>query len=200
MVWDLAERLRAIRIRQSVEPIGSNQYLACGHWWSWWLPSALPVWHFTDDLGNSISFTTTYGTSPVVLNSVGPIVGGIWFGVMPVSVVYGAELDTRASKVGMPELFLLYEHRGQTESMGFPGVTLTGVLVIPQSAKWAAEYSAMMHAGMLSAVQDIMRRAMIEIGDAVWVPSYNPNLGGTGHGLPSEANTLVMTLKGYRYE
>jgi hypothetical protein len=67
--------------------------------------------------------------------------------------------------------------------------------VIPQSSKWSAELSASMHSGILRAISDVMNRALVDILDATWVPSYNPSLSSSGYGLPGEANTLVLTLR-----
>jgi hypothetical protein len=56
-----------------------------------------------------------------------------------------------------------------------------------------------MHEKMIEAMADIMRRALVEVLDATWIPLYNPNLVATGSGLPGEANSLIMTLRWRSY-
>jgi hypothetical protein len=126
-------------------------------------------------------------------------VGGIWFGAPDVYLVHGQELDTKTKNAERPTLFVLYEHRAEAEQLSYPSGTTSALLIIPQSAKWSAELSSSMHRWMMSAMQDIMKRALIDIIDATWVPAYNPNLAGTGQVLPGEANSLVMTLRWRSY-
>jgi hypothetical protein len=199
MVTELVNRIRRIRIRHSVERISDNIYTTCPHWWAWWLPNALPIWSFYDDAGFRHSCSITYGTEPTIITTSTDIIGGIWFGAPDVYLVYGQELDTQTKNADRPTLFILYEHRLEAEPLSYPSGTTSALLVIPQSAKWSAELSSSMHRGMMKAMQDIMKRALVEIVDATWVPTYNPNLAGTGHGLPGEANSLVMTLRWRSY-
>jgi hypothetical protein len=56
-----------------------------------------------------------------------------------------------------------------------------------------------MHEKMIEAMGDIMRRALVDILDATWIPLYNPNLVASGSGLPEEANSLIMTLRWRSY-
>jgi len=199
MVSELVRRLRSVRIRQSVEKIGPGQFLTCPHWWSWWLPNSPPVWQFYDDDGNLHNCAITYGVEPAVITTSGDIVGGIWFGGPNVYVVYGQELDTRTAETGRPTLFVLAEHRAEMEALSFPSGTTSAALIIPQSAKWDAELSSSMHRKMIGAMADIMRRALVEVLDATWIPLYNPNLAASGSGLPGEANSLIMTLRWRSY-
>jgi hypothetical protein len=159
-----------------------------------------PVWWFYDDTGNWHSCAITYGTEPTIITTTTNIIGGIWFGAPDTYIVYGSELDTRTKNADRPTLFILYEHKAETEQLAHPSGTTSAILVIPQSAKWDAELSSSMHRGMTEAMQDIMKRALVEIIDAAWVPIYNPNLADTGHGLPGEANSLVMTLRWRSYD
>jgi hypothetical protein len=114
--------------------------------------------------------------------------------------VHGQELDTKTKNADRPTLFVLYEHRADADKLAYPSGTTSALLIIPQSAKWDAELSSSMHRGMMNAMQDIMRRAFVDIEDATWVPTYNSNLAGTGNGLPGEANSLVMTLRWRTYD
>jgi uncharacterized protein (UPF0276 family) len=77
------------------------------------------------------------------------------------------------------------------------------MLVIPQNAKWSAELTHQTHQGMLDAVREIMKEAMIEVTDANWVTQYGTNRGvlRTGEaGLPIESNVLSMNLAFYLYK
>jgi hypothetical protein len=200
MVTELVNRIRQIRIRNSVERISANIYTTCPHWWAWWLPNAHPVWWFYDDAGIWHSCSITYGTKPTIITASSNIVGGIWFGAPDVYLVHGHELDTKTKNADRPTIFILYEHKADIEQLSYPSGTTSALLIIPQSAKWDAELSASMHRGMMEAMQDIMKRALVDIIDATWVPTYNPNLAGTGYGLPGEANSLVMTLRWRSYD
>jgi hypothetical protein len=195
MVTELANRIRRIRIRHPIERVSGFTYLTCPHWWAWWIPNTPPVWRFIDDEGNIHDCSITYGTDPVVITAGSDMVGGIWFGAPDVYIVYGQELDSKTREANKPTLFILYEHRADTERLSYPTGTTSALLVIPQSSKWSAELSSSMHDGMLNAISDIMKRAFIDIIDATWVPSYNPNVAQTGYGLPGEANSLVLTLR-----
>jgi hypothetical protein len=199
MVTELVKRIRRLRIRHSTEHISGNIYATCPHWWAWWIPNTLPVWNFYDDEGNIHSCSITYGTEPTIITSSGNIIGGIWFGAPDVYLVHGQELDNKTKNAERPTLFVLYEHRVDTEQLAYPSGTTSALLIMPQSAKWSAELSSSMHRGMMSAIQDIMKRAFVDIIDATWVPTYNSNLAGTGQGLPGEANSLVMTLRWRSY-
>jgi len=159
----------------------------------------MPVWQFYDDEGNIHNCAITYGVEPAIITTSGDIVGGIWFGGPDVYVVYGQELDSRTAEAGRPTLFVLAEHRAEAEVLSFPSGTTSAALIIPQSAKWGAELSASMHEKMLEAISDIMRRALIDILDATWIPLYNPNIAASGSGLPGEANSLIMTLRWRSY-
>ncbi len=200
MVAELARRLRSVKIRRSVEKIAPGQFLVCPHWWAWWIPNTPPIWEFYDDEGTRHSCAVTYGVDPAVITTSGDIVGGLWFGAPDVFVVYGQELDTRTAEAGRPTLFILAEHRAEAEALAFTSGTTTAVLIVPQSAKWSAELSSSVHNKMIDAISDIMRRALVDILDATWVPLYNPNLVSTGSGLPGEANSLIMTLRWRLYE
>ena len=199
MVTELVNRIRRIRIRHSIEHIGGNIYTTCPHWWAWWISNTPSVWNFYDDEGNAHSCSITYGTEPTIITASGSIVGGIWFGAPDVYLVHGQELDTKTKNAERPTLFVLYEHRAEAEPLLYPSGTTSALLIMPQSTKWSAELSSSMHRGMMSAMQDIMKRALIDIIDATWVPTYNSNLAGTGQGLPGEANSLVMTLRWRSY-
>jgi len=185
----------SVRIRQSVEKIAPGQFLTCPHWWSWWIPNTPPVWQFNDDEGTSHTCAITYGVELAIITTSGDIVGGIWFGAPEVHIVYGQELDSRTAEANRPTLFVLSEYRAEVEALSFPSGTVSAALIIPQSAKWSADLSASMHEKMIEAMGDIMRRALVELVDATWIPLYNPNLVATGSGLPGEANSLIMTLR-----
>jgi len=200
MVVELVRRLRRVRIRRSVDEIVPGQYLTCPHWWAWWIPNTPPVWHFYDDEGALHACSTTYGVEPAIITTSGNIVGGIWFGGPDVRVVYGQELDSKTAEADRPTLFILSEHRTEVEQLAFPSGTVSAVLVVPQSAKWSAELSSLMHEKMVESMVDIMLRAFVDVLDATWVPLYNPNLASTGSGLPDEANSLIMTLRWRSYE
>jgi hypothetical protein len=159
------------------------------------MPNTPPVWQFYDDDGNLHNCSITYGVEPVVITTPGDIVGGIWFGGPDVHVVYSQELDSRTAEASRPTLFVLSEHRAEAESLSFPSGTVSAALIVPQSAKWSAELSSSMHEKMIKAISDVMRRAFVDILDATWIPLYNPNLVGSGSGLPGEANSLIMTLR-----
>jgi len=199
MVTELINRIRRVRIRQAIERIDTDLYLTCPHWWAWWIPNNPPVWQFIDDEGNIHSCNISYGTDPTIIITPTEISGGIWFGAPEVHLVYGHELDTRTKDANRPTLFVLYEHKAEADKLSYPSATASALLVIPQSSKWSAELSSSIHNGMLSAISDIMNRALVDILDATWVPSYNPNLLPTGSGLPGEANTLVLTLRWRNY-
>ncbi len=164
------------------------------------MPNIPPVWRFIDDEGGVHDCNITYGTDPTIITCSTNIRGGIWFGAPQVYIVYGQELDTKTKEADRPTLFILYEHKADAERLYYPTYTTSALLIIPQSNKWSAELSASMHKGMMTAVSDIMQRAFVDILDATWVPTYNPNLASTGIGLPGEANTLVLTLKWRSYE
>jgi len=195
MVAELVRRLRSVRIRQSVDKVAPGQFLTCPHWWAWWIPNTTPVWQFYDDEGNIHNCSVTYGVNPAVITTSGDIVGGIWFGGPEVHVVYGQEFDSRTAEADRPTLFVLGEHRAESDALSFPSGTSSAALIVPQSAKWSAELSSSMHEKMFEAISDVMRRALVDILDATWIPLYNPNLVGSGSGLPGEANSLIMTLR-----
>jgi len=199
MVAELIRRLRSVRIRQSVEKVAPGQFLTCPHWWSWWIPNNPPIWEFYDDEGTRHSCLVTYGVEPAVISTLGDIVGGLWFGAPDVFIVYSQELDSRTADANRPTLFVLSEHRAEVEALSFPSGTVSAALIIPQSAKWSAELSASMHEKMIEAMGDIMRRALVDLIDATWIPLYNPNLVASGSGLPGEANSLIMTLRWRSY-
>ena len=200
MVAELIRRLRRVKIRRSVEKIAPGQFLTCPHWWAWWIPNSPPVWYFHDDGGTIHACSTTYGVEPAIITTSGDIAGGIWFGGPEVHIVYGQELDSKTADVDRPTLFVLSEHRAEVEQLAFPSGTVSAVLVVPQSAKWRAELSSLMHEKMVESISDVMRRAFVDVLDATWVPLYNPNLVSTGGGLPGEANSLIMTLRWRSYE
>jgi len=158
-----------------------------------------PVWWFYDDANYWVSCAITYGTEPTIITASSSINGGIWFGAPDIYIVHGQELDTKTKNADKPTLFVLYEHKSEIEQLSHPIGITSAILIIPQSAKWDAELSSSMHRGMMNAMQDIMKRAFVDIIDATWVPTYNSNLLGTSLGLPGEANSLVMTLRWRNY-
>ncbi len=203
MLLEAVERIRRVRLRRSVKPLGGTLYEVCPHWWSWWLPENPDItWDFWDDAGNPITVTSTYGTDPVIITSPTPLQNFIIIPAFPVNIVHITELDTAVKEAYIPTLFLAADVNTKISPLQFPYVNVYGLLVIPQNAKWSAELTHQMHQGMLNAVKDIMKEAMIEITDANWITQYGINRGllKTGEaGLPIEANVLSMNLTFYLY-
>ena len=113
-----------------------------------------------------------------------------------------SELDTAVKEAYIPTLFLVADASTKVSPLQFPYMNVFAMLVIPQNAKWSAELTHQTHEGMLSAVSDIMKEAMIEVTDATWVSQYGTNRGvlRTGEaGLPIESNVLSMNLGFYLY-
>jgi|YNPBryulayer2012_1023412.scaffolds.fasta_scaffold16927_2 hypothetical protein len=203
MLYEAAERIRSVRLRRSVRPLGGNLYEVCPHWWSWWLPDDPSiVWNFWDDNGNAFTATSTYGTDPVFLTTTASLQNFIIIPAFPVNIVHISELDTAVKEAYIPTLFLVADASTKVSPLQFPYMNVFAMLVIPQNAKWSAELTHQTHEGMLSAVSDIMKEAMIEVTDATWVSQYGTNRGvlRTGEaGLPIESNVLSMNLGFYLY-
>jgi hypothetical protein len=204
MLYRAAERIRRVRLRRSVKPIGGGLYEVCPHWWSWWIPENPDItWHFWDEDGNPITVTSTYGTDPVIINSPVPLQNYIIIPAFPVNIVHITELDTAVKEAYIPTLFLAADASTKISPLQFPYMSVFAMLVIPQNAKWSAELTHEMHEGMLAAVGDIMAKAMIEVLDANWISQYGTNRGllRTGEaGLPIESNVLTMNLAFYLYD
>jgi len=203
MLYEAAERIRQVRLRRSINPLGDDLYEVCPHWWSWWLPDDPNiVWNFWDHNGNAFTATSTYGTDPVFLTTTAAPQNYIIIPAFPVSIVHISELDTAVKEAYIPTLFLVADASTKVSPLQFPFMNVFAMLVIPQNAKWSAELTHQTHEGMLAAVSDIMEEAMIEVTDATWVSQYGTNRGllRTGDaGLPIESNVLSMNLAFYLY-
>jgi hypothetical protein len=204
MLAEAAERIRNIRLRRSIRPLGGNQYEACPHWWSWWIPNDPNItWSFWDENDNPITVTSTYGTDPVIITTTAPLQNYIIIPAFPVNIVHITELDTSVKDAYIPTLFLVSDATTKVSVLEFPSMNVFAMLVIPQNAKLSADLTHTNHAGMLASVGEIMKQAMIEVTDATWVSQYGTNRGvlRTGEaGLPIEANVLSMNLAFHLYK
>jgi hypothetical protein len=204
MLAEAVERIQRIRLRRSIKPLGGNQYEACAHWWSWWIPNDPNItWNFWDENGNPITVTSTYGTDPVTITTTATLQNYIIIPAFPVFVVHITELDTAVKEAYIPTLFIVSDATTKVSVLEFPYVNVFAMLVIPQSATIDAVTTHINHAGMLAAVSEIMKEAMIEVTNATWVSQYGTNRGllRTGEaGLPIEANVLSMNLAFYLYK